>query len=694
MSKPANPSQPSAQESLVGPQEGYVPTEQNFGRAFIDEDTMVEEPRPHRLVHGGFEGTETLFTLYLPPQEQYQGRLLQYLEGGAGGHENLLRANVMAFGSQAAPWQYEYAFEELGAVLVESNQGHPPNAGHTGFHNDVYLFGASAETARFAKWLAEKLYGSPVRYSYVFGCSGGGHRSFQCLMRAPGVWDGAAPEVFGVNPGPFWSVMGNAVSILGDDVASVRDALEPGGSGDPFDGLSYPQREVLRDLLHMGFPRGATTQLANLPVFPFTLYNSLEYNPDYFRDFWTKRGYLGHDHAERLAGRLRQFTTTIREVCPAGDLSSEVFVAMQLATAGATLQTPYGAKIDYDDVKSTFMSKLTIKTGRAAGREMVIASVARSGALIPFGEKCPELFEGVEPGDEVEIDNRDWIAFCHLYQHNVEWAVPGLHSEGQPVPDDFDPFAVDGFPVHAQTGVSKYDLNVVTPWPGKMIYIGALLDICIWPTMITTFDAYVRSVLGDGAADHYRLWWVENSTHGRAEMAVGLTGDPPAYWRTRLVDYEAVGAAAITALRHWVEDAVEPPRDSSFSLTADKDISLPADPIARGGVQPAVRLSVNGESRAEVKVGTEVTFEGFAEVPDGAGTLVEAEMDFEGTDSWPFQAKGVDGSSAKMPIVAAHTFGEPGTYFPVLRVGSHRDGAGHGGEAVRNLARVRVVVTA
>jgi hypothetical protein len=30
-------------------------------------------------VHGGFEGTETRFSLYLPPQEQYDGRFFQYI---------------------------------------------------------------------------------------------------------------------------------------------------------------------------------------------------------------------------------------------------------------------------------------------------------------------------------------------------------------------------------------------------------------------------------------------------------------------------------------------------------------------------------------------------------------------------------------------------------------------------------------
>jgi hypothetical protein len=680
----------AATGTLVGTFDGYTPTESGFGLAFIDVDEHVVQPVPHRRVHGGFEGTETLFTFYLPSAQQYHGRVLQFLEGGAGGHENLLSSNFMNFGGAGAAWQFEYAFNEMGAVLIESNQGHPPNEG-IGFHNDVHLFGASAETARFAKWFAYEIYGRPVHHTYVFGASGGGHRSFQCIMRRPDVYDGGVPEVFGVDPSTYWSAFGRAVDVLGEDVAKVRDAMEPGGSGDPFDGLTFEQREVLGDLFRLGFPRGATTQLTHISVFPFTLCNTLDQNPAYYHDFWNTKGYLGHDDPARLERQLVKVTTTVQQVTQASALLASLFVAMQLATAGATLQTPYGVLVDAPDPSRFVMAKLTVKSGNAAGREMVIADVTNA-ALVPFGERCPELFEGVEPGDEVEIDNSDWVAFCHLYLHSVEWNIPGLHESASRVPRDYDRFAVDGNPVHAQTGISAYDLDEIVPFPGKMIYIGAVLDICIWPTFVTSFDEYVRKVLGDDVRDHYRLWFVENSTHARAEMGAVLTGGSFELWRTRLVDYEAAGAAALTAVMEWVERGAEPPHDTAYTLTADKDIVIPTEPALRGGVQPAVRLEVAGGSRVDVVTGATVTFDGWAAVPEDAGTIVDAAMDFDGTDTWPCQIE-VDGTSTELKLSVSHTFGTPGTYFPVLRVGSHRQGAGHPGESIRNLARVRVVVT-
>src|SRR3972149_3021439 len=138
---------------------------------------MRDSPRRHRYVHGGFGDTHTLFSIYLPPKESFGGRVLKHLEGGSGGHDFLITNDIGMWMS----WMFDFAYDEFGAILMESNQGHYHDEG-LGFHNDVVLFGASAESTRFAKWLAPQLYGKPVHHAYVFGASGGGDRFFQCLL--------------------------------------------------------------------------------------------------------------------------------------------------------------------------------------------------------------------------------------------------------------------------------------------------------------------------------------------------------------------------------------------------------------------------------------------------------------------------------------------------------------------------------
>jgi hypothetical protein len=85
-------------------------------------------------------------------------------------------------------------------------------------------------------------------------------------------------------------------------------------------------------------------------------------------------------------------------------------------------------------------------------------------------------------------------------------------------------------------------------------------------------------------------------------------------------------------------------------------------------VQPVVDLTANGASRAEVAPGERVTFDALVEVPPGAGTIVAAEWDFEGTAEYPLVEPDVDGSANRLALRATHAFAAPGTYFPALRV--------------------------
>ena len=90
-----------------------------------------------------------------------------------------------------------------------------------------------------------------------------------------------------------------------------------------------------------------------------------------------------------------------------------------------------------------------------------------------------------------------------------------------------------------------------------------------------------------------------------------------------------------------------------------------------------VTLAANGGERADVRVGDTVTFDAAAEVPPGAGTLVRAEWDFDGSGAWPAVDDAVDGTDASVSLSRSHTFDAPGTYFPAVRVTAQRDGDPH-----------------
>lgn len=114
----------------------------------------------------------------LPSAEQYSGRFFQYLEGGAGGHENVLPVTREMWGGEA--WQFNLAFDELGGYLVESNQGHFSGEG-VGFKDDIEMFRGSAQSSRFSREVAAEMYGAAPHHGYIWGQSGGGIRTLACL---------------------------------------------------------------------------------------------------------------------------------------------------------------------------------------------------------------------------------------------------------------------------------------------------------------------------------------------------------------------------------------------------------------------------------------------------------------------------------------------------------------------------------
>jgi hypothetical protein len=134
---------------------------------------------------------------------------------------------------------------------------------------------------------------------------------------------------------------------------------------------------------------------------------------------------------------------------------------------------------------------------------------------------------------------------------------------------------------------------------------------------------------------------------------------------------------------------VPAPASSSYRFEQNALI-LPLTAAERKGIQPVVKLSANGGTRAEVGVGKAVTLTANAEVPPGTGSLIRAEWDFDGKGAWPVQEKSVAGSRGA--FTATFTYDKPGTYFPAIRVASRAEGVSANAAPVYNIARARVVV--
>lgn len=685
---------------------GYSVTDAFFGAPYIEVDEERAEPMPHRFVRGGFGDTDTRFQFYFPPKDAgYQGRMINPLSGAHGGDETFFAGPMgeMIGGMSMCM--------RLGAYMIESNQGHigddvDPRAG-----DDPSMYGwrASAEVARFSKFVAEQVYGEPPHHSYVYGGSGGGRRSPLCLENAPDAWDGALPFMGGgdvaehgnnnrvqsAQPMAFGSMF-NVQRLLGDRIAAVIDAMAPGGSGNPFEGLSVHERDELENLYRLGFPRGDEHMIAE-PMGQMWLFTSLaddlyDQDPSYFENFWTTPGYVGHDLPSAVEGDLFKGELEVTRTVTLDDLLTDPtyatpeYAGLQMigTIMGGALPPGTPLLIEVDGIEGyTLGAGVKVLTGAAAGRQLyVMKHVGNTLMCDGRGEANLKRFDGVAVGDKVLVDNSRFLAFCYFARHHVM-------DDGS-----MDHLKLDGAPVHPQHPVPlmapMMGNSYSGQFEGKLMWVHHTHDASLWPSQGVIYEQAVLAAQGpEQTARKFRLRWSQNAEHV-PPMMIGKAGNRAA--NTWLIDYTPLIEQGLADLIAWVEDGVEP-LGTTYSYE-DGKVTLPDTAEERGGVQPVVMVTANGSVRAEVRVREPVTLSVVAEVPKGAGGIVDVQWDFDGEGTYPFTHDGVDGSSERVELTTEHTYDAPGEYFATALVHSHVDGdptAAH--PRLPNLAQARIVVS-
>jgi hypothetical protein len=595
-------------------------TAYTLGAPFVDVDEQRSDPIPHRYVHGGFDGNETRFSCYFPTRERYEGRFLHHIGTGFGGDENA---------SSAA--DIEFAFS-CGGYLVESNQGHRGlDLSGSGGDERVHGYVASLESARFARELATEIYGGRPHHGYLHGGSGGAHRAVVCLENGEGEWDAAVaivlPSTVGGASAAACSAVCRATVLLAPFIDEVIDAMEPGGSGNPFvPGLTTDAREALECIYRMGFPRGAESTLkhhmfaAAPSLWAFYAPEITRFDPSYFED-------APGSTAPHLVDERAKVTSV----------------------------TDNAIGVDHDDLSSLLGARITVLTGVEAGRSRYCAYVQNN--QMHALALANDVWGDLAAGDDIRIDNREFIAFCNWHRdRRALYELPVVRKPEK---------------------IGSFD--------GKLIVIQSTLDAGAWPLDAIHYHELVRA--HDRDVD-FRLWFTENAAHGLAASPHDLVPVPS----TRVVDFSGIVQQAICAVIDWTEAGVAPAQGSTYSYR-DGQLSLAESANKRLGVQPVATLTVNGASHAEATPEEEVRFEVSVACPPGGGTVIAADIDFEGTGAWAYTHDGIDGTRSALRFAATHRYPLPGTYFPAVCVTAHRDGDVEAtSRRLSNLARARVTV--
>jgi hypothetical protein len=378
----------------------------------------------------------------------------------------------------------------------------------------------------------------------------------------------------------------------------------------------------------------------------------------------------------------------VKKVLTAGDpearaASGGVDTAWQQLKAEA----PVGFQLESVPVGDLEEAFLLIKSGDAAGKDLLVGRVSGNTVFIgsnPFAGDNSQVLKAIKAGDEVVIDNSDFLAMQYYHRYQV------------PTPDFYvwDQFrGPDGKPLYPQrpkligammTGAGSVQSG---KFKGKMILLESMMDQDAFPWQADWYRSKVKAALGDHLDDNFRVWITERAIHGDVE-----TQEDP----TRTVSYVGVLQQALRDVSAWVEKGIAPPPSTTYKVV-DGQIVVPVTAAERKGIQPVVHVTANGGVRASVSVDQTVTFSAVVEVPPGTGKIVAAEWDFEGEKTFPVKqqidASNLTVSGTQVNLTITHKFSKSGTYFPALRATSQR-----GGDALTpygrifNLGRVRVVV--
>jgi hypothetical protein len=662
----------------------------SFGEPFLDVDEWRDDPTRHRYVHGGFADSDTRFSFYFPPAERYEGRFF---------HPVMPMSGIEVLGTMGFLYGIAGSIEfatDSGAYLVESNLGRTnPFPGE-----DWSLAGyrASAAVARLGRELAAEMYGAHRPYGYLYGGSGGSLKTLAGFEGAPDVWDGAVPFVMGIPqsmPNTF-SSQALAIRVLRDKFPQIVDAIEPGGSGDMYEGLTVEERQVLAEITRLGFPPQSWFDVERLAqgytgVWAVLADNILKFDPGYFEDFWTVPGYLGYDAPQSFLDARVQQKATITQVI-FGEEAQQMGLPLPMAMPrGTTTELPAALRLSERIDRTALGATVEMLTGKGAGHAMYLTGVRDDIVIVGMGEAHFEELGEVAVGDEVVVDNSVYLAFQTMHRHQVD--------------PDFEPwqqFTEGGQPIYPQrprkigpimarqgAGVSQSGR-----FAGKMIVVQTLMDEAAYPWQALWYRKKVEAQLGDAMDEQYRLWFVEHAMHtGGAEPVVGMgLPDTVPSRKTRMVSYLGVLQQALRDVAAWVELGIAPPASTAYEYV-DGQVRVPLTASERRGPQAVVRATANGSERAEVSVGEEVRLRAEIEVPVGAGGVVAVEWDFEGTGEFPVEVEGLDPALERYCSVVTHTFDEAGTYFPAVRVTNQRSvDAGTEHCRIFNLGRVRVVV--
>ena len=683
----------------------------DYQKPFIDVDEIRTRTAPdgnetaYRYMHGGFEGTPVKFSFCFPKRDAFRGRFFQYLSPFPGPDEE-----VASQDKNGADDKILFALTN-GAYFVETNMGSVTMFGPNG--DDRMRWKSSAAAAELSRKKAMEIYGCERPVGIVYGGSGGGYKTMACIENTD-AWDGAVPYVIGspVSLPNTITMHAQGQRVLRNAFGKILDNLDAGGSGNAYEGLNETEVQMLRELTDMGFPpmawyveAGGLIDDGSLPVLTPGVKMS---DPAYFKEFWEVPGYMGADPESSASRDRLQFKAVVKGVHLPGqpespEQESEIEgrngvddAWKKMLTDGKDAWIELEKLPEGDDLYLRGVN-LTFLTGAAQGKVLLLGGMERDqvtgGGYITIGmcygmDNLEDVLSQIQPGDELMMDNSDYIAIQSYYRHQTP-ADLSFHAWDQFRNEDGTPAlpqraSVMGY--HFTGTGTVQDGNI----QGKVIVVQALMDESTCPWCADWYRETVRKA--QGSEDNFRVYYNQRCMHG----------DITEIGNNMVVNYVGVLHQAILDMDDWLQTGKEPLQSTRYERVGGQIVEE-ADPAKRRGMQAGISLTVNGAKCARVRAGGEFVLRAEITVPENAGEVTGIRYDFN--DNWTYPgAKGIfpvegsftrtkkDGISGAVSEMV-HSFEKPGTYFVSARCTSQRNGdPDELFTQILNLDRVRVIV--
>ncbi|KAF5652155.1 hypothetical protein F25303_3629 [Fusarium sp. NRRL 25303] len=624
-----------------------------YSRPVIDSETHETLPIPHLRVSGHFEGTVIDFNIYLP-KKGWKGRFFQLV----------------------------YPLQNSSASDREIGFG-AESGGYTVRASGIPTYRGDAAAAKFSMVIAREYYKPKANkiHGYIYGGSGGSLVTVGAMENTIGIWSGAVTLVQAVPVSiNNWSVRALAGLVLQNKSAEIEEALRPGGSGDVYSTFSPTERKVFEEATALGIPvkgwetfyeTGASESLWE-SIRSVSGSAVMRMDPTYVEDFWKKPGYLGTEKSELgdiFREEMLDYNTLITSIkCDVNNVPVE----LTFYTAPKSTRK-YWLDIIIMSKDGEVLGKITAK-----GQDN---SDNKTFTLHPNND--PTILSFLQQGTRVHVSNRMFLAMHALHRYSVPKRA-GFYgydylrdSRGTTIYPQRSVLVAEQIARSASGGATfsgKFN--------GKMIVMDNLMDVDAFPWHADWYKHQVREVYGDDIDNKFRLHYTENADH-----QMGPVEGPKS---SRVVEFTGLYEQHLRDLSVWCETGIYPSTPTNYTIQ-NSQVELPAATSERQGLQPVMRLTINGETDAKVEAGSIVTFKVRIEAPPGAGKTVSLEWDLEGTGN--FVKKSFGDVAQTVETTVCHTYNRKGKSFPAVRAASHREGRMDSPFALSsNLGRMRVFV--